>query len=118
MKMTQTPPVHAVNLVANNGNTAFVVDVIAGRLHILSFYSGFNVFTHSLQHIITVGSCPGCLSFEALMKEGGPQVPVPDINPREDVAILPYSSGTTGKPKGVMLTHYNIVANMCQALYV
>lgn len=29
-----------------------------------------------------------------------------------DLAILPYSSGTTGMPKGVMLTHKNLVSNM------
>ena len=38
------------------------------------------------------------------------------INPREDVAALPYSSGTTGLPKGVMLTHYNIASNVKQGL--
>jgi acyl-CoA synthetase (AMP-forming)/AMP-acid ligase II len=38
------------------------------------------------------------------------------INAREDVAVLPYSSGTTGLPKGVMLTHYNIAANVKQGL--
>ncbi|XP_075232362.1 uncharacterized protein LOC142330816 isoform X1 [Lycorma delicatula] len=32
----------------------------------------------------------------------------------EDIAILPYSSGTTGLPKGVCLTHYNLVSNVCQ----
>lgn len=31
-----------------------------------------------------------------------------------DLAVLPYSSGTTGRPKGVMLTHGNLVANVCQ----
>jgi acyl-CoA synthetase (AMP-forming)/AMP-acid ligase II len=36
------------------------------------------------------------------------------IDPREDVVALPYSSGTTGLPKGVMLTHRNLVANLCQ----
>jgi acyl-CoA synthetase (AMP-forming)/AMP-acid ligase II len=41
--------------------------------------------------------------------------PVP-VNPREDVAALPYSSGTTGLPKGVMLTHYNITSNVKQGL--
>lgn len=39
------------------------------------------------------------------------------INPKEDLALLQYTGGTTGYPKGVMLTHYNLVANvqMCQA---
>lgn len=36
------------------------------------------------------------------------------INPQEDVAVLPYSSGTTGLPKGVALTHTNIIGNLCQ----
>jgi acyl-CoA synthetase (AMP-forming)/AMP-acid ligase II len=40
------------------------------------------------------------------------------INPREDVAALPYSSGTTGLPKGVMLTHYNLASNVKQGLAV
>ena len=32
-------------------------------------------------------------------------------DPKNDVAFLPYSSGTTGLPKGVELTHRNIVSN-------
>ena len=36
------------------------------------------------------------------------------IDPRQDLALLPYSSGTTGLPKGVMLTHANLVANVAQ----
>lgn len=39
------------------------------------------------------------------------------VDPKEDLALLQYTGGTTGRPKGVMLTHYNLVANvqMCQA---
>ncbi|KAL6068758.1 4-coumarate--CoA ligase family protein, variant 3 [Balamuthia mandrillaris] len=43
---------------------------------------------------------------------------IPDwqVNPVEDVVALPYSSGTTGLPKGVMLTHFNLVSNLLQAM--
>lgn len=34
----------------------------------------------------------------------------------KDTALLPYSSGTTGLPKGVMLTHRNLVSNLMQIL--
>lgn len=44
---------------------------------------------------------------------GSPIAQVP-VNPREDVVVLPYSSGTTGFPKGVMLTHRNLIANLAQ----
>ncbi|MBD1223720.1 AMP-binding protein [Virgibacillus halodenitrificans] len=40
-----------------------------------------------------------------------------EVDPLEDLALLQYTGGTTGYPKGVMLTHYNLVANvqMCDA---
>ncbi len=40
--------------------------------------------------------------------------PEPTVNPREDVAVLQYTGGTTGIPKGAMLTHHNLVANALQ----
>lgn len=42
--------------------------------------------------------------------------PAPDVSfdPATHLAVLPYSSGTTGNPKGVMLTHRNLVANIAQ----
>jgi acyl-CoA synthetase (AMP-forming)/AMP-acid ligase II len=43
-----------------------------------------------------------------------PAPPLPDEARPDDLVALPYSSGTTGLPKGVMLTHRNVVANLCQ----
>jgi acyl-CoA synthetase (AMP-forming)/AMP-acid ligase II len=42
------------------------------------------------------------------------EAPSPEIDPDGDLAVLPYSSGTTGLPKGVMLSHRNLVANLQQ----
>lgn len=51
---------------------------------------------------------------EFLKKATKPPKPV-EINPKEDTAVLQYTGGTTGRSKGAMLTHRNIVANVTQA---
>ncbi len=45
-----------------------------------------------------------------LLKAYPPEPPAVSIDPKTDLAALPYTGGTTGNPKGVMLTHYNLVA--------
>jgi long-chain acyl-CoA synthetase len=55
-------------------------------------------------------SAPNIHSLQALLKSHPPQPPAVEIDPRSDLAGLPYTGGTTGNPKGVMLTHYNLVA--------
>ncbi|MFC8795458.1 AMP-binding protein [Streptomyces cinereoruber] len=52
-------------------------------------------------------------SLQAFLGSTGP-VPEIEVDPDEDVAALPYSSGTTGVPKGVMLTHTSIATNLAQ----
>jgi acyl-CoA synthetase (AMP-forming)/AMP-acid ligase II len=56
----------------------------------------------------------GVLSWSELMKNTVPNPPEYDFNPKEDIAALMYTSGTTGLPKGAMLTHYNMVSNIVQ----
>ncbi|MER5709943.1 4-coumarate--CoA ligase family protein [Streptomyces sp. NPDC002122] len=55
----------------------------------------------------------GVRSLQAFLAATGP-VPDHPIDPDEDIAALPYSSGTTGVPKGVMLTHTSIATNLAQ----
>ena len=67
----------------------------------------------SVQEVFVFGEAEGATPFAALSEcDGAP--PEVDIDPTEDLVALPYSSGTTGLPKGVMLTHHNLVANLCQ----
>jgi long-chain acyl-CoA synthetase len=61
-----------------------------------------------LRHVISVEE-GGDLALDALAGRGG-EVPASHRTP-EDLATLMYTSGTTGKPKGAMLTHQNVLAN-------
>lgn len=64
-------------------------------------------------HVIVLDGAEGHPSLPALLGEGrgAPEVA---FDPATHLAVLPYSSGTTGRPKGVMLTHRNLVANVAQ----
>src|SRR5712671_625154 len=58
----------------------------------------------------------GTESFASLLRPTSAKFPKAVQEPEESVAALPYSSGTTGMPKGVMLSHHNLVANVYQLL--
>ena len=64
-----------------------------------------------VEEVFVVGEAEGATPFAELLGDPA-QAPDVDIDPGEDLAVLPYSSGTTGLPKGVMLTHRNLVANL------
>jgi long-chain acyl-CoA synthetase len=73
-----------------------------------------------LRHIIIIESDEGSklpeetLGWSTLMEETKPDPPEYQFNVKEDLAALVYTSGTTGLPKGTMLTHYNVVSNVIQ----
>ncbi len=52
--------------------------------------------------------------FADLLKESAEGLQIPPINPKDDLAVLIYTGGTTGLSKGVMLTHFNIASNITQ----
>ena len=59
---------------------------------------------------------PGCEDFSSLLRPTSAKFPRAAQSSQETIAALPYSSGTTGLPKGVMLSHYNLVSNVYQLL--
>ena len=59
---------------------------------------------------------PGARQLRDIISGAGPSLPEIDIDPERDLALLVFTGGATGKPKGVMLSHFNLTANTLQCL--
>jgi len=61
-----------------------------------------------------LGGIDEAISLGEILKSYTSRSPKFALRPKEDIAVIEYTGGTTGFPKGVMLTHYNLVANAIQ----
>jgi fatty-acyl-CoA synthase len=87
-----------------------------GGVDYLQLFEGFLASLPDLQYVVTVGEADlwyddRIYQFEDLLSAGeGRELPVPVVDPVQDTFAILYTSGTMGKPKGVALTHANLMA--------
>jgi long-chain acyl-CoA synthetase len=94
---------------------------VAALVHrdLLPVFQAARSQARDLRHVLVTGmdaveNVVDALPFGRLLRESPPhRGPYAEVQP-EDLLALPYSSGTTGLPKGVMLTHRNLVVNYTQ----
>ena len=88
----------------------------------LQLFEGFLTSLPDFQYLVTVGEAElwyddRIYQFEDLLSSGeGRDMPAVDVNPAEDPFAILYTSGTMGKPKGVALTHANLIATAAETV--
>lgn len=105
-----------LNLLMNPKELAFILNDAGARMLVVhqamaAPAAQLRALVPGLERVIGIGAVPDSLSWPDLLGGGG-AVPQVAFDPAEDVAVLLYTSGTTGYPKGAMLTHRNLTSNV------
>ena len=110
------PPNQIAFLLANSGARA----ALAGDVKLLKKLQEAREISSNLEFVVACGAADDAIEYEDFLAEGA-QYPLSswkstqtEINP-DDVASFVYTSGTTGDPKGAMLTHRNFLSNVSGA---
>jgi len=103
-------------LMAVKGETGLKRVIVSGIDEVLPSLKKYGFLLLKRKDIAHLKADPaaGIYSFRALVASYPPDPPRVAIHAREDVAVLAYTGGTTGLPKGAMITHYNTIANVSQ----
>ncbi|WP_230279594.1 long-chain fatty acid--CoA ligase [Croceicoccus sp. Ery15] len=83
----------------------------------LPWWMGLAMRLFKRKDITPLPSSPAIIPIERFIAGAGDPVPV-TIDPERDIALLQYTGGTTGRPKGAMLSHQNLTANARQTLRI
>ena len=112
-----------VNLLLKPGEIEYILDdaSVTTLIYHEAFNNNVSIFRNnlsSLKSFIFIGEQASKASDTpwSTLLEADTEMPQPEINPVDDVACILYTSGTTGKPKGAMLTHNNLLCDTRGAL--
>ncbi|MCH8861383.1 MAG: long-chain fatty acid--CoA ligase [Proteobacteria bacterium] len=88
--------------------------IVADICDMVGLYHKLRLSLFARKHFLPVREDESHLAFRSLLRNDGDYEPVA-VDPEEDIAVLQYTGGTTGLPKGAMLTHANLSINVQQS---
>ena len=113
-----------LNLLLNPREMAFILSDCraSGLIHHAAFDQAAAVATQDLEFRIRIRigdePTPGFVRLSELWQQAPDPVPSPELDIHEAVAVILYTSGTTGRSKGAMLTHANLITNAASVIEV